>query len=60
MQLSGVRPSVRLCVRAIRPPHAATAGLLLWARQPGDIDRLLQRRAADECGLFHIVSVHSS
>ena len=33
MQLSGVR-------------HAATAGLLLWARRPGDIDRLLQGQRA--------------
>ena len=31
--------SVRLCVRPI-----AAAGLLLWARQPGDIDRLLHGR----------------
>ena len=39
MQLSSVRPSVRPSVRLsvrvhliIRPPHAAAAGLLLWAR----------------------------
>ena len=25
-----------------RPPHAAAAGLLLWARRPGDIDQLLK------------------
>jgi len=34
MQLSGVRPSV--C--PVRPPYAAAAGLLLWARRLGDID----------------------
>ena len=33
IQLTGVRPSVRPSVcRPIRPPHAAAAGLLLWAR----------------------------
>ena len=33
------RSSVRLSVPPIiRPPHAAAAGLLLWARRPGDID----------------------
>ena len=39
---ASVRPSVcrLLSVCPIRPPHAA-AGLLLWARRPGDIDRLL-------------------
>jgi len=26
------------------PPHAAAAGLLLWARQSGYIDRLLRGR----------------
>jgi len=36
------RPSVRLSVcPVILPPHAAAAGLLLWARWPGDIDRLI-------------------
>ena len=44
MQLSGVRPSVCLSVCPIRPPHAAAAGLLLWARRLGDIDRLLHGR----------------
>jgi len=34
MKLSGVRLSV---CPVIRPPHAAAAGLLLWARRPGDI-----------------------
>ena len=33
--------SVRL---SKRPPHAAAAGLLLWARRSGDIDRLLHGR----------------
>ena len=37
MQLPRVRPSVRLS-------HPAAASLLLWARQPGDIDRLLHGR----------------
>jgi len=37
--------SVRLSVRSIiRPPHAAAAGLLLWARRPADIDRFLHGR----------------
>jgi len=45
MKRYGVRPS-------------AAARLLLWAQQAGYIDRLLQqRRAADECGQYHIVSV---
>ena len=43
--LAGVRPSVCLSVRLImRPPHAAAAGLLLWARQAGYIGRLLHGR----------------
>jgi len=39
---ASVCPSVcrLLSVCPFRPPHAA-AGLLLWARRPGDIDRLL-------------------
>ena len=42
MKLSSVRPSVLA-------PAAAAAGLLLWARPPGDIERLLhgQRPAAN-------------
>ena len=44
MQLSGVRLSVCLSVCPIRPPHAAAAGLLLWARRPEDLDRLLHGR----------------
>jgi len=35
MQLSGVRPSVGLSVCPIRQPHAAAAGLLLWALPAG-------------------------
>jgi len=48
---SSVRLSVRLSVRhIIRPLHATAAGLLLWARRPGDIDRLLHgRRSAANC-----------
>jgi len=54
---------------AVRPPHAAAAGLLLWAQQTGDISQLLrgqrasaataspqQRHAADECGQCRVVS----
>jgi len=33
MHMSGVRPSVCLSVCPIRSPHAAAAGLLLWARR---------------------------
>ena len=49
----------------IRPPHAAAAGLLLWTRRPGDIDRLLhgrraggqqQPRRSSKCGQCHVVS----
>ena len=49
MKLSGVRLSVRpsvclsVCV-VIRLRHADAAGLLLWARRPADIDRLLHGR----------------
>jgi len=35
------RLSVRLCVRPVRSPHAASVGLLLWARPAGDVDRSL-------------------
>ena len=55
MQLSGVRLSV------MSHSHAADVGLLLWARQSEDIDRLLQvsssRAAARRaCGQCHAVS----
>ena len=58
--------SVRLSVPSIdRRMHAAAAGLLLWARQAGDIDR--QRRVAaterrsstaisSRCEQCHVVS----
>jgi len=53
--------SVRLSVCPIRPLQQRAAGLLLWARQAGDIDRLLHgwrrssmgaaaRRAAEDAG----------
>jgi len=35
---------LRLSVCPIRPPYAAAAGLLLWARRVEDIDRLLHGR----------------
>jgi len=66
MQLS----DVRLSVCPIRSPHVAAAGLLLWARKLGDIDRLLhgwraggqqQRRhstaRSSKCGQCHVVSL---
>ena len=69
MQLSGVRPSVSLSVCPIRPPQSAAAGLLLWARRPRDIDRLLHGRQVggqqqprrsmargSKCGECHVVS----
>ena len=48
MQRLGVRlsvcPSVRPSVCPIRPLQQSAAGLLLWARRAGDIDRLLHGR----------------
>jgi len=45
IQLCICRASVGASVYPIRPTHsAAAAGLLLWARRPGDIDRLLHGR----------------
>jgi len=45
MKLSDVRLFVCPSVRpVIRSPHVAAAGLLLWARRPEDIDRLLHGR----------------
>ena len=38
-RVGSVRPSVCLIIRL---PHVAAAGLLLWARRAGDVDR--QRR----------------
>jgi len=54
-------PTVRLSVRRIiiRLPHAAAAGLLLWARRRGDIDRLLHDyrcSAGSKCEQRHVVS----
>jgi len=58
MKQYGVRPSVRPSVCSIRPLQQRAAGLLLWARRAGVIDRLLQqRRAAGECRQCHVVSV---
>ena len=56
------RPSVCLSVcPIIRPPYAAKAGLLLWARQPGDVDRLLhgRRSAANASGVTLTADVGS-
>jgi len=49
MNRYGVRPSVPAWAHSSKP---ATAGLLLWARRAGDIDRLLhgRRSAAAACG----------
>jgi len=41
VRLLSVCPSVSPITR---PSHAAAAGLLLWAQQEGDIDRLLRGR----------------
>jgi len=70
MQLSGVRPSVRLYVMSvcpIRPPHAAAAGLLLHvdpaARRSIDYctvgGQQHPRRStarSSKCGHCHVVS----
>ena len=61
MKWYGVRPSVCPSVPAwasSRKPVAA--GLLLWARRAGDINRLLrqrQRRSTGEFGQCHVVSL---
>ena len=51
-------PTVPAWAHSSKP---AAAGLLLWARRAGDIDRLLNGRcsaaAAGECGQCHAVSV---
>ena len=54
--------SVRLSVPAwARNSKPAAAGLLLWARRAGDVDRLLHGRrsaaAAGECGQCRVVGV---
>ena len=51
---NGGRASVRLSL------HAAAAGLLLWARQAGDIDRLPQQRLANAGGVTLSVSVRTA
>jgi len=45
MRRYGVRPSV--CLWFIRPRQQRVTGLLLWARQVEDIDRLLHQRRAN-------------
>ena len=48
-----------VCLCNVRQPHAAAAGLLLWARRPGDINRLLHgRKDLNETGSSYI-SLHS-
>jgi len=59
-----VRPSVCLSVCLSQHGHTTAnellQGLLLWARRAGDIERLVQqRRAAGECGQWHVVSVRT-
>jgi len=55
--------SVRLPVPEwVHNSNPAAAGLLLWARRPEDVDRLLpgaqqQRLAAGKCGQCHVVSI---
>ena len=62
MQLSGVRPSVGLSVCPIRQPHAAAAGLLLWALPAGvslsvPSDSRTPPRRVCCCGLCRQVSL---
>jgi len=39
------------------PLRQRTAGLLLWARRVGDVDRLLHgRRRRSKCGQWHVCS----
>ena len=48
-----------VCLCNVRQPHAAAAGLLWWARRPGDINRLLHgRKDLNETGSSYI-SLHS-
>ena len=62
LAICNCRASVCLFVRLSRP-NAAAADLLLWARQPGDIDRLLHggpavsssRGTAACCGFMRAV-----
>jgi len=42
-----------LCLSIARTTKSAAAGLLLWARRAGDIDRLLQQRhVVSNCGQY--------
>jgi len=51
---SNCRASVCLSVRPVtRPPDAAAAGLLLWTRQAGDINRLLHSRRSSAAAPQH-------
>jgi len=45
--------SVRLSVCPARPLQQRAAGLLLWARRLGDIDRLLHGRCRSNAGPQH-------
>jgi len=45
--------SVRMSVCPIRPLQQRAAGLLLWARRAGDIDRLLHGRRRSSTGPQH-------
>jgi len=48
MKRYGVRPSARPSVPSwTYSTEPTAAGLLLWARRAGDIDRLLQQRRAN-------------
>ena len=52
-----IRPPVCLSVcLSSRPPQAAAAGLLLWARPAGDIDRLLQQQRANAALSAYVVA----
>ena len=58
MKRYGVRLSVPALADSNKPSAAALrTGLLLWARRPGDIHRLLQSWLGSECGQCHVVSV---
>jgi len=55
---ASVGMSVCLSIPAWAQNSKPTAGLLLWAQQAGDINRLLQQlRAADEHGQCQTVSI---
>jgi len=56
MKWHGVRPSVRpsVCL-SYSPVQQSAAGLLLWARRVGDIDRLLHGRRRSSGGQMRAV-----